>query len=68
MVMLKCPKCGGNVIDKGEIMLSSGVRGGIGYRSNTKRGFLPTGGAIESYVCVNCGYLESYFVNVEKLR
>ena len=68
MVMNKCPKCGSIEIDKGELVRTGGPKGSLGYWSHTKKGFLPRGGAIESYVCLNCGYLEIYFVNLEKLR
>ena len=66
--MKECPKCGSNQIDKGEIVRTGAPKGSIGYWSHIKRGILPKGGAIESYVCLNCGYLETYFVNLEKLR
>jgi len=68
MVMNECPKCRSTQIDKGELVRTGKAKGSIGYWSHTKKGFLPVGGAVESYVCLNCGYLETYFINLEKLR
>jgi predicted nucleic-acid-binding Zn-ribbon protein len=66
--MNKCPKCGSTDIDKGELVRSGKAKGSLGYWSHTKKGFLPRGGAFESYVCLNCGYLELYFVDLNKLK
>jgi len=68
MVMEKCPKCGSMDIDRGELVRSGSPKGSIGYLSYGKKGFLPMGGAITSYVCLSCGYLETYFVDSEKMN
>lgn len=68
MPMIQCTKCGSTQIDKGEIVRTGAPKGSIGYWSHTKRGLFPTSGAIESYVCIQCGYMESYFIDILKLK
>ena len=55
MSMKRCPKCSSTRIDSGWVLSA----GKIAYRSDG----LPLpfeGGNVRSYVCRDCGYLESY--------
>ncbi|RKX27208.1 MAG: hypothetical protein DRP45_01585 [Candidatus Zixiibacteriota bacterium] len=55
MSMAECPKCSSARIDKGWILSA----GKIAFRSDG----LPypfSGGNVRTYVCVDCGYTESY--------
>lgn len=55
MPMKTCPKCTSTRIESGWILSA----GKIAFRSD----HLPypfTGGNVRTYVCVNCGYTESY--------
>ena len=54
MVMDSCPKCKSTRIDKGTLTDT--------YYRSKKQEFitLAMGGKLNTYVCRNCGYLESY--------
>ncbi len=55
MVMDKCPKCGNDNIDCGRIMSA----GAIVYKTD-KRRFGPLSSNCKTYVCMRCGYAETY--------
>jgi hypothetical protein len=55
MVMNRCPKCDGSEIDSGWILSA----GKIAYKSDTQR-YPFSGGNCRTYVCIDCGFVESY--------
>ena len=55
MTMTVCPKCECSDIDTGW-PLSAGK---ITYKSDRMK-FMSIGGLCKAYVCMNCGYIESY--------
>jgi len=55
MVMNRCPKCESSEIDSGWILSA----GKIAYKSDTQR-YPFSGGNCRTYVCVSCGFVESY--------
>ena len=55
MIMNKCPKCGGAEIDRGWITSA----GKVAYLSDKQRGPFVKANCT-TYVCVNCGYAETY--------
>jgi len=60
----KCPKCGSNSVYCGdEIPLKSGPFG-----SNSIPVTLVSIASLDNYVCTDCGYLESYVAEQEKLE
>ncbi len=59
-----CPKCKSNEVFSGaDIMLKSGPFG-----SNSIPVNLTSIAALDNYVCVHCGYVESYVVDSKKLK
>ena len=68
MVMKECPKCGSFDIDIGERRSVLGQAAIIGYNSTNRKGILPKYDKTETYVCLNCGYLETYIKDLEKLK
>ena len=64
MVMKECPKCGSIGIDKGIIRSDQYII----YTTGTQKGFLPKQEMTESYVCLRCGYIETYITDTEKLK
>ena len=66
MVMKKCPKCGSLNIDEG---VRTGHLGTvIAYESNRSKGLLPKFKKSSTFVCLDCGYLESYIADLDKLK
>jgi predicted nucleic-acid-binding Zn-ribbon protein len=61
-----CPKCGSTEVYSGAHI--SNKRGG--YYANTipLGGYWAQGVALDNYVCVNCGYVESYISDEKALR
>jgi predicted nucleic-acid-binding Zn-ribbon protein len=55
MSMDKCPKCLSSTIEAGWILSA----GKIAFRSDRLR-YPFTGGNVRTYVCLDCGYAESY--------
>lgn len=55
MAMETCPKCGNANIDRGWILSA----GKIAYKSDTQK-YPFSGGNVRTYVCLECGYAESY--------
>jgi predicted nucleic-acid-binding Zn-ribbon protein len=55
MSMTECPKCHATEIDSGWVLSA----GKIAYRSD-KLSYPLEGGNVRTYVCLVCGYLESY--------
>ena len=60
--MRECPKCGCTEIDSGWILSA----GKIAYKSDGQK-YPFSGGNCRTYVCTNCGYIESY-VDSEYLK
>jgi hypothetical protein len=62
-----CPKCGSEEVYSG----ANRSRKTNGYGMNAipiKRGFFePSKVALDNYVCIRCGYVESYISNRQKL-
>ena len=64
----QCPKCGSFEVYSGAYLTN---KRGNGYASNTipvSGGIFPQVVALDNYVCVNCGYVESYISDEEQLR
>jgi len=60
----KCPKCGSEAVYSGvEVLPKSGPFG-----SNSIPVTLVSIAALDNYVCTDCGYLESYIADAEKLK
>jgi len=60
----KCPKCGSTDIYAGiEVYPKSGP-----FTSNSIPVSLTSIAALDNYVCVACGYVESYVAETEKLK
>jgi predicted nucleic-acid-binding Zn-ribbon protein len=60
----KCPKCGSEAVHAGvEIMPKSGPFG-----SNSIPISIVSIAALDNYVCTDCGYLERYIADPEKLK
>ena len=60
----KCPKCGSVAVYSGvEVLPKSGPFG-----SNSIPVTLVSIAALDNYVCADCGYLESYIADAEKLK
>jgi predicted nucleic-acid-binding Zn-ribbon protein len=69
MVMKQCPKCKSNNIGGGKIF-SSPKSTILTFRSVKNNGHVPTTPILNSWVCLNCGYLEIYAekFQLEKLK
>ena len=65
MTMKTCAKCGKSEIDMGWILSA----GKIAYKSDNMR-YPMEGGNIRTFVCMECGYAESYVSTeyLEKLK
>ena len=63
--MKTCPKCGRTEIDRGWI-LSAGI---VAHKSDNMK-YPMVGGNIRAFVCIRCGYAESFVSSdyLEKLR
>ena len=60
----KCPKCGSTDIYAGtDVYPKSGP-----FTSNSIPVSLTSIAALDNYVCVACGYVESYVAEIEKLK
>jgi predicted nucleic-acid-binding Zn-ribbon protein len=61
----KCPKC-----RSADVRSSAGVRNVLDGEQGIQIGgsLLPRTAPIESYVCISCGYVESYILDQKKLR
>lgn len=59
----KCPKCG-----SADVRSSVGVKNGQTSVIQIGGGFVPHTARMNSYVCLNCGYVESYISDQKKLR
>jgi predicted nucleic-acid-binding Zn-ribbon protein len=60
----KCPKCGSEEVYSGiEVVPKSGPFG-----SNSIPVSIVSIAALDNYVCTDCGYLESYIADAEKLK
>ena len=60
----KCPKCGSaNIFEGTQVKFRGGA-----YGSNSIPITAITSAALDNYVCVDCGYVESYIGNKEKLQ
>ncbi|MFL5733449.1 MAG: hypothetical protein ACJ78Q_09615 [Chloroflexia bacterium] len=63
----QCPKCGSFDVRSGAYLPNKQGT----YFSNTipvSGGIYPRQVALDNYVCLNCGYLESYISDLEALR
>jgi predicted nucleic-acid-binding Zn-ribbon protein len=63
----QCPKCGSFDVYSGAYVPDKSG----GYGSNTipvSGGLFSRSVALDNYVCVNCGYVESYISDEEQLR
>ena len=65
--MDKCPKCGSIEIDQGELYVRGTARWNVGYVSHMKKGLYAKRGGLNSFVCVKCGYMETYFIDHKSL-
>jgi len=59
MVMKECPKCGSSNIGEG-LMCGTQVLTNLCFYSTNDKSFSAIKPDIKSWVCLNCGYLESY--------
>jgi ssDNA-binding Zn-finger/Zn-ribbon topoisomerase 1 len=61
----KCPKCG-----SADVRCSTGVKSRADGHTGVIQiggGFVPHTAQLDSYVCISCGYVESYISDQEKL-
>lgn len=64
-----CPKCGSKEVHTGSTMTSRGKAGPEGVNTiPITSGVMPSVVALDNYVCVNCGYTESYISDTNKLH
>lgn len=64
-----CPKCGSKDIHTGATMTARGKAGPDSVNTiPITSGVLPSMVALDNYVCVNCGYVESYISDTAKLQ
>ena len=64
-----CPKCGSNDVRSGAYL--SNKPGQLGTNTIPIGGLgllLPLSAALDNYVCVNCGYVESYISDTKALQ
>ena len=64
----QCPKCGSFDVYSGAYVPN---KSGGGYGNNTipvSGGLFDRNVALDNYVCVNCGYVESYISDEEQLQ
>jgi len=60
----KCPRCGSEAVHSGvEVLPKSGPFG-----SNSIPISIVSIAALDNYVCTDCGYLERYIADAEKLK
>jgi hypothetical protein len=59
-----CPKCGSKDVRSG----TQWSRGGTYSSNRIPLGNMVSGAPLDNYVCVNCGYVESYISDERSLR
>ncbi len=62
----QCPKCGSSDVHSGSMI--SFKQGAFGSNTIPLGGILSGSAMLDNYVCVNCGYVESYMGNVASRR
>ena len=63
----QCPKCGSAEVYSGANLPNK--RGSYGVNTIPIKGlFAPSMATLDNYVCINCGYVESYIADPRKLE